>query len=50
MVSFFLHFSNNYKHQDLEVNSSLYYEDFYWGIFSYIIHADLYNILLLKTW
>ncbi len=34
----------------LEVYSYLYSEDFYWGIFSYIFHSDLYNIVLLKTW
>ncbi len=47
---FYLHFSNTYKHQDLEINSSLYYEDFCWEICLYIILADLYNILHLKTW
>ncbi len=49
-VSFFLRFSNIYKHHNLEVYSSLYSEGFYWGVCWYIIHSDLYNILFIKTW
>ncbi len=49
-VSFFLHFSSTYINQNLQFYSYLCYEGFYWGVCSYIIHTDLYNILPLKTW
>ncbi len=48
--SLFLHFSSIYIHQILEFYFYLYSEGIYWGVCSYIIHTDLYNILFLKTW
>ncbi len=50
MVSFFSILVTLTNTKTLEAYSYLYSEDFYWGIFSYIIHSDLYNIVLLKTW
>ncbi len=47
---FFLHFRCTCIHQTLELYSSLYSDDFYWGVCLYIIHTDLCNILPLKTW
>ncbi len=48
-MSLFLHFSITFIHQTLQFYSSLYSEGFYWGVCSYFIHVDLYNILFLKT-
>ncbi len=47
-MSLFLHFSSTHEHQILQFYFYLYSEDFYWGVFSYIICTDIYYILFLK--